>query len=150
MTEIDEMISAIERDNLEVVRALLERNRGLVRQQDPTGATALHHAAFHGRRNIALFLVERGADINARDREYGATPAGWAIEYLREMGGHLAIELEDLAYAIQTRDAEWVTRFLTRFPALRTGKYRDGTTFRQLAMDSGDPRISDLFADVPE
>ena len=37
-------------------------------------------------RAIVRLLVQQGADINARDTEFGATPAGWAIEYLREMG----------------------------------------------------------------
>jgi hypothetical protein len=87
--------------------------------------------------------------VNARDAEFGATPAGWAIEYFRELGGHLAIELEDLAYAIQTRDATWVKRFLGRFPHLRTAVYRDQVTFRQLAIDSGDRKLAELFADRP-
>ena len=46
-------------------------------------------------------LVDRGADINRVDLQFGATPAGWVIEYLREMGAFLAIELDDLAYAIE-------------------------------------------------
>ncbi len=111
------------------------------------GATALHYAALNGHRRIAKLLVERGADINNRDSEFGATPTGWAIEYLRELGGHLAIELDDLAYAIQTHDSKWVRRFLARFPRMREGIYKNRTTFRQLVIESADPKIAELFGD---
>lgn len=87
---------------------------------------------------------------NQRD-ESGATPAGWAIEYLREMGGYLAIELHDLAYAIQLGDTRWVARFLKRFPSLRQASDTDGTPFQWLARESGNREIAGLFglADVP-
>lgn len=48
-------------------------------------------------------LVRQGAEINATDVEFGATPTGWAIEYLRELGGVLAIELNDLCTRNTTR-----------------------------------------------
>jgi hypothetical protein len=90
-------------------------------------------------------LVERGAEINSIDGEFGATPAGWAIEYLREMGGYLAIELEDIAYAIQLGDARWVERFLKRFPSFREASDTNGKPFRQLARESGNREIARLF-----
>jgi len=34
-----------------------------------------------------------------------ATPACWEIEYLRQRGGYLEIELSDFAYAIELGDA---------------------------------------------
>lgn len=147
MTDLDLLIEATQRGNLETVQEILDRNQTLVNERDASGATALHHAAFNGHRRIAKMLVERGADINSRDGEFGATPAGWAIEYLRELGGHLGIEQEDLAYAIQTHDVGWVRRFLVRFPAMREGIYKNRTTFRQLALDSADPKIVELFGD---
>ena len=149
MTDLDAILHAIEQDDLTAAMAILERNRHLVRQTDSAGATALHYAALNGRRRIAQLLIEQGADVNHRDGEFGATPAGWAIEYLRELGGHLAIELEDLAYAIQTQDTKWVRRFLARFPGLRTAVYKNQITFQQLAVDCADPEIAQLFADVP-
>lgn len=147
MTEFEAFLKAVEHDDLETVRASLDQNRELAKQRDASGATALHFAALYGRRRIARLLVERGADVNARDGEFGATPAGWAIEYLRELGGFLGIELTDLAYAIETRDAKWVKRFLGRFPAMRDGLGRDGVTFRELALSLGDPEIVALFGD---
>jgi len=144
------LIDAAQYDDLQTVQSILDRNQGAVNERDASGATALHYAVFNGHRRIVKLLVERGADINNRDNEFGATPAGWAIEYLRELGGHLAIELEDLAYAIQTHDSKWVSRFLARFPAMREGVYKNRTTFRQLAIESADSRIAELFGDAPD
>jgi hypothetical protein len=150
MTDLALLIEAAQHDDLQTVQSILDRNQGAVNERDASGATALHYAVFNGHRRIVKLLVERGADINNRDNEFGATPAGWAIEYLRELGGHLAIELEDLAYAIQTHDSKWVSRFLARFPAMREGVYKNRTTFRQLAIESADSRIAELFGDAPD
>src|SRR5579859_6877330 len=98
----------------------------LVQAKDETGATALHYAAFGGHRDAVRLLVEAGADINASDGQFGATPAGWAIEYLREMGGFLGIELSDFAWAIERGDVECVARLLTRFPRLCHAKDTHG------------------------
>lgn len=43
------------------------------------GATALHRAAFTGAVEVAKLLIARGADVNAKDREYDATPLDWAL-----------------------------------------------------------------------
>ncbi len=86
-----------------------------------------------------------GADINAADSEFGATPTGWAIEYLRELGGFLGIELTDSGYAIERGDLEWVARFLKRFPALREARDSQGTSFSVLAQQSENPDIAKLF-----
>ena len=140
-----ELIDATQRGELERVRAILAADRGLVNFRDESGATALHYAALHGQREIARLLLDKGADINSTDGQFGATPAGWAIEYLREKGGHLAIELDDLAFAIRLGDARWVSRFLQRFPALRHASSTEGIPFRKLAQDSGNPGIAALF-----
>jgi hypothetical protein len=83
--------------------------------------------------------------IQRIDSRFGATPAGWAIEYLREMGGYLAIELDDLAYANQLGDARWVARFLKRFPALPQASDTNGNLFQRLARESGNREIEGLF-----
>ncbi len=40
--------------------------------------TALHEAALRGDRAMVTWLIEHGADPTLRDRDFGATPAGWA------------------------------------------------------------------------
>jgi RNA polymerase sigma factor (sigma-70 family) len=61
------------------------------------GATALHFAAWIGKKEVADVLLEYGADILAKDERYGGTPTGWAaennqkemVEYLISRGGKL-------------------------------------------------------------
>ncbi len=90
-------------------------------------------------------LVDHGADVNAGDSQFDATPAGGAIEYLRELGGFLGIELSDLAFAIETPQVAWVRRFLERFPAMRPASDTQGRPFKQLAEQSGSAEILELF-----
>lgn len=151
MSDLENMIEAVKQGDRESVRALLESDNRLANQRDESGATPLHYATLAGHRQIVQLLLERGADINCTDSQSGATPAGWAIEYLREMGGYLAIELDDLAYAIQFGDIRWVARFLKRFPSLRQASDTNGTPFQRLARESGNPEILGLFGleDVP-
>jgi ankyrin repeat protein len=151
MSDLESMIEAVKQDDLERVRAILALDDRLANQRDESGATPLHYATLNGHRQIVQLLLERGADINSTDSQFGATPAGWAIEYLREMGGYLASELGDLAYAIQLEDTRWVARFLKQFPSLRQASDTNGTPFQQLARESGNREIAGLFGleDVP-
>lgn len=145
MDAMDKLIEAIKLGEVDRVKASLDENSGLVHQRDEAGATALHYAAFYGQHEIAELLLDKGAEINARDGKFDATPAGWAIEYLRERGAHLGIEQNDLAYAIEIGDARWAARFLERFPTLRDGKDANGKPFRQLVEESGNREIAALF-----
>jgi hypothetical protein len=145
MSELAKLIEAAEKGAIEDVKAIAQSHPELVNQHDETGATALHYAAFGGHREVVRFLVQQGADINARDGQFGATPAGWAIEYMREMGGFLEIELRDMAFAIRRGDVDWVGRFLKRFPNLREAGDSDGNSLRQLAEQSGNADIARLF-----
>jgi ankyrin repeat protein len=43
------------------------------------GQSALHWAAWHGWRETAAMLLSRGAEVEAVEDEFGATPLGWAI-----------------------------------------------------------------------
>jgi hypothetical protein len=113
--------------------------------KDNEGATALHYATLNGHREIVGLLLAGGADINARDDRFHATPTGWAIEYLRESGGLLAMEIEDVLYAIRENDVRWVRRFLTRLPTLARAKDAHGTALRQHASESGNDEIARLF-----
>jgi len=145
MSDLANLIEAVKQGDLESVRAILDANGEIVNQRDESGAAPLHYATLNGHRQIVRLLLERGAEINIADSQFGATPTGWAIEYLREMGGYLGIELNDLAYAIQLGDVRWVARFLERFPALRQASDKNGRPFQQLARESGNREIARLF-----
>ena len=145
MKDLVELIMAVKRGDVQQVKTILDLQEQLVHGKDGTGATALHYATMYGHRQVAELLIERGADINCMDGQYGATPAGWAIEYLREKGGFLGIELDDMAHAIWQGDTPWVARWLERFPGLRNACDPDGTPLHQIARAAGHKEIIRLF-----
>jgi hypothetical protein len=145
MSHIEAFMKAIERGDCSEVQALLAGHAGLATARDDTGATGLHYAAFNASFEIINALIVAGADVNARDGRYGATPAGWAVHTMRERGGLLAIEIEDVRFAIERGDADWVDRLVTRHPALRDAVDREGKPLRQYAEESSDPRIREAF-----
>lgn len=145
MSEVNQLVEAARHGDVERATAILDKNAAVVNERDDSGATPLHYAAFHGHRTLVELLVARGANVNSYDSGFGATPTGWAIEYLRDLGGFLATDLDDLAFAIRISDIRWVKRFLTRFPSLRTAVDKQGTPFRRLAQESGNTEIVKLF-----
>ncbi|HEY6491433.1 MAG: ankyrin repeat domain-containing protein [Terracidiphilus sp.] len=145
MDDLQTLIEGAQRGAVDEVRSCAVKHPELVRRRDATGATALHFAAFGGHREVIEILLEHGAEINVTDARYGATPTGWAIEYLREAGGFLGIELADFAFAIERGDVVWVARFLKRFPRLRDASGTHGVPFRTLAQKSSNPEIIRLF-----
>jgi hypothetical protein len=145
----EQLFAAVKSGDTGHVRQLLASDSTSVTAKDNEGATALHYAALQGHREIVALLLEHGADINARDEEFHATPAGWAIEYLREAGGLLGIEIEDVLFAIHENDVRWVRRFLTRLPALARAADLGGKPLAAHAAASSNPEIARLFGIDP-
>ena len=91
-----ELSLAIRQGNLERVTAIVERSPALVRSADDSGFTPLHIAATAGRVDIIEFLLQRGADIEARTAG-GQTPlfqtvplaSAEAFDYLLRKGARL-------------------------------------------------------------
>jgi hypothetical protein len=108
------------------VRAILTDHPEYANARDTDGATPLHYAAEAGDRAIVNALIDAGAEINARDGRFGATPAGWAIEYLRTRGALLGMEIEDAKRAAAKGDSDLLRHYLTRLPALRNALASDG------------------------
>jgi Ankyrin repeats (3 copies) len=127
------------------VRDLLASDPALATVRDDDGATPLHLATERGHREIVSLLLASGADVNARDDRFGATPTGWAIEYLREQGGLLGIEIEDVVIAIRAGEISWVRRWLVRLPALAKACDFQGKPLSQHARESGHAEIARLF-----
>jgi hypothetical protein len=146
MSDSAEYFRAADSGLVERVRQLLADRPDLIDARDGDGATALHHAAFHGHQDLVRFLVASGAELNVRDAEHHATPTGWAIHYLRELGGLLAIEIEDVLYAIERHDAAWVDRLVRRHPALIDAVDRTGKPLAVHARESGVEAIAEVFA----
>ena len=87
---------AIRQGNLAAVRSIVEKNARVVNSGDDSGFTPLHIAATAGRVEIIGYLLDRGADIEARTAG-GQTPlfqtvplaAGDAFVYLLGKGANL-------------------------------------------------------------
>lgn len=79
-------LSAFDRGRL--VRAANGNNSGIVRLmlaagwpvqgRDPSGATALHWAAWHGNAAMVRELLRHAPEVNARDGEFDLSPLDWA------------------------------------------------------------------------
>ena|SRR5688572_20190967 len=150
MSDISQFFEAVVGGDTDRVRFLLEANPDLIGARDTDGATALHRAAFNGHRSVVELLCSAGADLNARDDVYGATPTGWAIHYLRELGGLLAVEIGDVLYAIENRDVKWAQRLVTRHPWIVDARDAGGKPLAAYARESGDEAIAALFASAAQ
>jgi ankyrin repeat protein len=82
---IGALVDAVSNGELSTAAALLDQNPSLAREMHG-GASPLHYAAIHGQHEAVDLLIDRGANIEAVDDEYGATPMGWANEK-----GHTAL-----------------------------------------------------------
>lgn len=71
------LVSAAERGNTDAVALMLDL--GLTPDvRGERGATALHSAAYSGSAETVRLLLERGADMEARDTTWNSTPLEWA------------------------------------------------------------------------
>jgi hypothetical protein len=145
VTAASDLFAAVRARDRDNVREILKRRPESVAARDVEGATPLHHATEAGDREIVRLLLDAGADINAHDSRFAATPTGWAIEYLRQRGGLLAIEIDDTKQAIASGDHALVERWVSRLPALRDAVDREGTPLRVHAERSGHRDIARLF-----
>ncbi len=67
-----ELISAVIRNNMQLVRQLLDQKAD-INEKDKDGNTALNHAADLGYIEIVRLLVDKGADLNMKNAD-GDTP----------------------------------------------------------------------------
>lgn len=65
--------SNVKQGNLEGVKTYVEKGRDLNVQAEPYGHTPLYVATYYGHKEIAAYLLEHGADVNARALD-GTTP----------------------------------------------------------------------------
>jgi uncharacterized protein len=68
---------AVDRGEVAAVRQLLEAGTS-PNERAPGGWTALHRAAYDGKREIAQVLLDAGANLNVKDNQ-GFTPLHWAV-----------------------------------------------------------------------
>jgi len=85
------VFDAAREGDLEAVRALVEADAELVRAADGSDRTPLHLASLYGRLEVAAFLIDSGADIDAREED-GETPLHSAAWRSRLDVGRMLIE----------------------------------------------------------
>ena len=81
----EQIVRAAAGDRVEAVSLLLELGFDVnaVNRTTPLHVTALHEAAMRGNMEVIRLLTAHGADPDARDSGYDATPGGWAEHFGR-------------------------------------------------------------------
>lgn len=71
-----EFIKSAKKGDIEKLKSLLENEKALLNARDTDGSTALHCAAWKGHREVVIFLLKEGADINSHNNNdhWGTTP----------------------------------------------------------------------------
>jgi ankyrin repeat protein len=72
------LVAAVRSQPRAAVEKLLTDDPGLLQSRDHAGSTLLHHAAGFGAVETMRLLLDRGADVNVKNRR-GSTPLHWAI-----------------------------------------------------------------------
>lgn len=104
---------AADHGDLSAVRLMLDLGFPLNAPVGDDGASALHAAAGAGAIEVVAFLVERGADIDAEDTSWGATPLCWAtvgsgLGLGHNPGADWVTTVETLIAAGASADGVWV------------------------------------------
>jgi len=72
------VIAAVRTRDRATLETLIAADPALVTSSDAAGSTPLHHAAGFGTRESLALLLDKGADVNAKNRR-GSTPLFWAL-----------------------------------------------------------------------
>src|SRR4030095_2508365 len=72
------LIASVRAGNRSHIEQQISANPEMVKGKDAGGSTALHHAAGYGPIGNLQLLINKGADVNAKNRR-SSTPLHWAI-----------------------------------------------------------------------
>jgi len=156
-----EFHDAVKRNVLEIMRRLLAGNRELLEKTDRYKRTALHSAAEYGAKEAVGFLIEQGANLNAKD-ENGNTPLHLAslrrhdeiVSLLIQAKADLNVLNQDAASPASLAaiyGTHQTMRSLLSQNAVRDFKDRDGNTLLHLASYYGYPdKVRELLKYQPD
>jgi len=154
--DISSLIASIKDGSIVKVKSIVERNPRLVNETDQNNGAALHCAVASGKVEIAGYLVEKGADVNAKDYK-GNTPL---LLTCREGNLEMAELLVEKGADISGRDYEFgstalhwasykghieVAEMLLSKGAEVKGKNRKGRTPLHWAADGNREKLAALL-----
>src|SRR5499426_2794268 len=76
--QVTALIAAVRAGQRGEIERQIAANPEVIKGTDEGGSTALHHAAGYGPLDNLQLLIDKGADVNAKNRR-GSTPLHWAI-----------------------------------------------------------------------
>ncbi len=77
-SKVTSLIEAVRAGKSSEIEKQIEASPGVVKGTDEAGSTALHHAAGYGPIDNLQLLIDKGADVNVKNRRR-STPLHWAI-----------------------------------------------------------------------
>ena len=123
------MAAALKRDRVEVVELLLDLGVPPGIAHPGSGVSALHIAASANAMRSAELLLERGADVDARDSAYDSPPLGWAAYFQHpRMVELLGIRSRDVWYLTHTGRVARLREVLAEQPELARVLGKEGDT----------------------
>ena len=117
---------------------MIAADPALVTSKDAAGSTPLHHAAGFGTLDSLTFLIDKGADVNAKNRR-GSTPLFWALHD----EGKVRL-LVSRGAAVKIKQVEG------RTPVYQASLLGNGLPVLRLLLDNGgDPNVATLNGLTP-
>lgn len=83
---VPDACAAANLDRIDLLRTILDADPARVHERGGDGQTPLHFARSA---EVADLLIERGADLDARDVDHRSTPAQWMVGERTELARHL-------------------------------------------------------------
>jgi ankyrin repeat protein len=80
---IQELLNLVHTGNFDEFKKLMVAQNFDVNATDEAGDTILHHAAGKGKRDIVRYVIEKGANVNAKNNT-GSTPLHKAIIFISD------------------------------------------------------------------
>ena len=145
MSQSAEFFAAVAAGQIDRVREQLASDPTLAAAKDEHGATALHHAAERGNREVVTLLLESGADMNARDDEFGRPPPAGPSSTCASTAASWASRSRTWWSRSERGDFLGAPVGSTRLPALAKAKDSQGKPLAQHAHESGNDEVARLF-----
>lgn len=121
------LLTAAKSGRADVIASLLDLGTP-INVTDANGETALHAAAWTDSVPIAQLLIERGAEIDARDRRFDATPLDWARHFCKQqLTDYLSTVSSDLFSLVAAGAVDRVRSLLDAQPSLAKDVRNTGT-----------------------